>query len=261
VATPSSGSLRLPGSRSTSPSFCQIRSPLCSCHVSPTSRGGRRSERGQQRSICKRSSSAWCPSPFLAPHALIPQILTVLFGAPYLLAATTLGVLMVHGLVVSINIGFGTPLIAVGRQKAYPYTMTAGTAVGVALNVAVIPFLGAEGAALATLADELVILILFVRSSPEVSVSHTAHFGGQCLIAAIPAAIVVHCASMLPIIDGSDIAILVVGGSAGSIIYLLILRPVRIDIVSWLPTCGTFAGRVGHAVRHKVLFDLRRSVS
>jgi hypothetical protein len=81
-------------------------------------------------------------------------------------------------------------------------------------------------------ADELVILILFVRSSPEVSVSHTAHFGGQCLIATIPAAIVVHCASMLPIIDGSDIAVLVVGGSAGSIIYLLILRPVRIDIVS-----------------------------
>jgi O-antigen/teichoic acid export membrane protein len=163
--------------------------------------------------------------------ALIPQILTVLFGAPYLPATTTLGVLLVHGLVVSINIGFGTPLIAVGRQKTYLYIMTVGTAVGVVLNVALIPFLGAEGAALATVADELVILMLFVRSAPEVSVSHTTRFGARCLIAAIPAAVVVHFASMLPVIDRSDITVLVVGGSAGSIIYLLILRLVRIDIV------------------------------
>ena len=56
----------------------------------------------------------------------MPQVLTVLFGSAYLLATTILGILMVHGLVVSINIGFGTPLIAVGRQKAYLYTMTAG---------------------------------------------------------------------------------------------------------------------------------------
>lgn len=163
--------------------------------------------------------------------ALTPQILAVLFGPAYLAASGAVLLLLLNALVVALNIGFGTPLIAVGRQKSFLRVVAVGAGVGVALNVVLIPIWGIDGAAAGTLADELMILAMFIWDRPEVSVAQTLEFGGRCLLAVIPATIITHFVPSLPQIANSDLAGLLAGGGAGAVIYLLALRLMRIDLV------------------------------
>lgn len=163
--------------------------------------------------------------------ALIPQILSVLFGPAYLAASLAVLLLLLNGLVVALNIGFGTPLIAVGRQKSFLRVVALGAGVGVALNLVLIPIWGIDGAAAGTLADELMILTMFIWDRPEVSVSQTVEFGGRCLLAVVPAMIIAHFVPSLPQLANSDLAGLLAGGGAGALIYVLALRLMRVDLV------------------------------
>ncbi len=166
--------------------------------------------------------------------ALIPQILMILFGPAFLSAGNTVALLMVNGLVVSVNIGFGIPLVAVGRQSAFLRVVAFGAVAGVALNLALIPHFGPEGAGVGTLVDELVILAMFMWEKPEVSVSQTLDFGLRCLVAAAPAALVVHLIGGMPIMQGDPMAAIVVGGAVGTAIYVLILRILRVDLLHFV---------------------------
>jgi O-antigen/teichoic acid export membrane protein len=166
--------------------------------------------------------------------ALIPQILMVLFGPAYLPAAGTVALLLANGLVVAVNIGFGIPLVSVGRQKAFLRVVAFGAAAGVILNLALIPHFGPAGAGFATLVDEIVILGMFIWDDPEVPVAQTLDFGLRCLVAAAPAGLVVHFVGSLTILHGSDIAAIVAGGAVGTVIYVLILRVLRIDLVHFV---------------------------
>ena len=75
-------------------------------------------------------------------EALAPQIITVLFGVAYLPALPSVALLLLNALVVSLNIGFGTPLIAVGRQRLFSRVMTTGAAFGLIFNLILIPPFG-----------------------------------------------------------------------------------------------------------------------
>ena len=118
-------------------------------------------------------------------EALAPQIITVLFGVAYLPALPSVALLLLNALVVSLNIGFGTPLIAVGRQRLFSRVMTTGAAFGLVFNLILIPPFGINGAAVATLIDEVAILIMLLVNRPEGSVQHAADAGLRCLLAAI----------------------------------------------------------------------------
>lgn len=162
--------------------------------------------------------------------ALIPQILMLLFGPTYLPASTSVALLLANGLVVALNIGLGIPLTAVGRQKSLLRVLAIGAIGGILLNLALIPRLGSEGAALATLLDEMMILGLLIRDRPEVSIPLASGFLLRCLLSAAPAAFAVHLVAGLPLIEHSDLAAVAVGGATGGMIYLLILRIMRIDL-------------------------------
>jgi O-antigen/teichoic acid export membrane protein len=162
---------------------------------------------------------------------LTPQVLVLLFGSAYLPATPTVVLLLLNALVVALNIGFGTSMLAVGRQQAFLRVVAVGAGVGVMLNAMLIPFYGAEGAALATLIDEAVILFLLLRGSPEVPWPPVIDFTIRCVGAIIPAASVVHLVPLLPVVQGSDLAMILVGGAAGAMTYLLALRLLRIDLV------------------------------
>ena len=163
--------------------------------------------------------------------ALIPQVLVLVFGADYLPASRAVALLLVNGLVVALNIGFAIPLTAVGRQKTLLHVVTIGAAAGIVLNLALIPFFGFEGAAVATLLDEMTILGMLVGSRPEISVAQTSRFLSRCLVAVVPAILAIHLVThRLPLAEHSDLAAVVLGGAAGTTVYLLILRIMRIDL-------------------------------
>jgi O-antigen/teichoic acid export membrane protein len=169
-------------------------------------------------------------------EALAPQIITVLFGAAYLPALPSVALLLLNALVVSLNIGFGTPLIAVGRQQLFLRIMTVGAVLGLVSNLILIPRFGIIGAAAGTLIDEMSILVMLVANRPEGSLPHAGDAGLRCLLAAIPAGIIAHLAPMLPLAAGSNLAGLLIGGAAGGTTYLLALSLLRIHILDFAAT-------------------------
>jgi O-antigen/teichoic acid export membrane protein len=165
-------------------------------------------------------------------EALVPQILELLFGSDYIAAGRTVALLLVNALVVTLNIGFGIPLLAVGRQKTYMQVVTCGAAAGFVLCVALIPAWGAEGAALGTLANETLMLGLFVMMRPEFSIGMTLEFALRCLLSVTPAAIVAHFVATSHLVAGSDFIAVITGGSVGIAIYVLVLHLLKINLVN-----------------------------
>ena len=151
----------------------------------PASTGTRRHERARLTGIYLRTIT-------LFGYTLIPQILTLVFGSDYLPASRAVALLLINGLVVALNIGFAIPLTAVGRQKTLLRVVTGGAVAGILLNLALIPSFGFEGAAVGTLLDEMTILGMLVGSRPEISVARTSKFLSRCLVAAVPAMLVIH---------------------------------------------------------------------
>lgn len=166
----------------------------------------------------------------LIGETLVPHIIRGLFGAAYLPVSGAVHLLLLNALVVTLNIGFGTPLTAVGRQTVLFRIAVAGAVADVILCSILIPYFGIEGAAFATLIDEIMILGLFVATRPEVSVSMTLELGLRCLLAVIPAAGVAHVLAHSVATSTSDLLAVIVGGSAGIIIYGLMLPLLRIHV-------------------------------
>ena len=98
------------------------------------------------------------------------------------------------------------------------------------LNALLIPRFGAGGAAFATLVDETVILGLFVLNCPEVPLARLLGYAVRCVIAVIPATVAIHFMASAGVMQGSNLAVLLSAGVAGSVIYALALRCLRIDL-------------------------------
>lgn len=94
-------------------------------------------------------------------------IIRIVFGNEYARAAAPLSILALNLLVISINIFFGNPLIAWGKQKQYSVAITFGAVTNIVLNILLIPRYTYIGAALATLIAEVAVFvgvfILFIR--------------------------------------------------------------------------------------------------
>ena len=163
--------------------------------------------------------------------ALGPQILLVIFGAGYRAATVTLDLLLLNALVVTFNFGFTTSLTAVGRNKVMFQNMVAGAALGLPLTAALIPRFGPVGAAVGTLADEALILVLSAARRPEVSIGRTLDFSARCFAASVPAVLAVEAVIRAPLLGPSPLAQLVVGGAAGGLAYLGTLWALRVNVV------------------------------
>jgi len=163
--------------------------------------------------------------------ALTPQIVLSLFGPQYLPASDIIALLLLDGLVISINIALSTPLMAGRRQKDALRIVARGAVVGVLMNLSFIPVWGATGAALGILIGETVILTLLMMDHPEVPVGAALSFALRCFVAVIPAGLVAHFATTPAWISAAPVVALVVGGSAGGAFYLAMLWPLRVDVI------------------------------
>jgi O-antigen/teichoic acid export membrane protein len=122
-------------------------------------------------------------------------------------------------------------MMAVGRQNAFLRVVAVGAGVGVTLNAILIPLYGGEGAAVATLIDEVVILGMLFRGCPEMPRPPILDFTIRCVLAIIPAASVVHYVPLLQAMQESDLAVVLTGGAVGGMVYALALRLLRIDLL------------------------------
>ncbi len=90
---------------------------------------------------------------------LAPAIVAILFGASYAEAAPALTILMANVLAFHLGAAYGTPILAWQCDKPYMVILGAGAGANIALNLILIPVYGIEGAAIATLVTQLLILI------------------------------------------------------------------------------------------------------
>jgi O-antigen/teichoic acid export membrane protein len=91
--------------------------------------------------------------------ALSENIILIVFGKNYIAAAQPLSILAVNVLMVCINVFFGNPMIAWGKNKEYAVAITFGAVVNIILNFILIPKYSYIGAAFATLLSEVAVFI------------------------------------------------------------------------------------------------------
>ena len=106
---------------------------------------------------------------FSVPIAIFTSLLAVplsalLFGAGFTKTASVLEVLIWYTVVTMVNNVFAQALLIQNRQRRLLMIRASGLALNVALLLALLPLLDVQGAAVATLLAELMIMVTLVRS-------------------------------------------------------------------------------------------------
>ena len=91
------------------------------------------------------------------------DVMTSLFGPAYSSAGPIFAILMAAGAVVVVGINYTSLAIAAGQERTFALAVTVASITNVLLNLALIPYYGAIGAAIAMVAAELLITLLCVR--------------------------------------------------------------------------------------------------
>ena len=91
------------------------------------------------------------------------DLMTALFGPAFGDAAGPFAILMWATAVAFVSINITHVLLAVGGERQFAVCVTVGAVLNIALNLVLIPPLGATGAAWATLAAEAMVLLVSLR--------------------------------------------------------------------------------------------------
>jgi len=91
------------------------------------------------------------------------ELMPVLFGDAFEAASAPFALLIWSTALVLVNVNLAPILIAAGEDRRYAIGVSIAAAINVALNFALIPAFGTSGAAVATIAAELAILVYSAR--------------------------------------------------------------------------------------------------
>jgi hypothetical protein len=72
---------------------------------------------------------------------------------------------------------------------------------------------------------------MLLRKCPEVPGPPVIDFAVRCVVAIVPAACIVQVIPCLPLVSESALGVVISGGGVGAIVYVLVLRLLRIDLV------------------------------
>jgi O-antigen/teichoic acid export membrane protein len=100
-----------------------------------------------------------CVGGALTGHDLIPR----LFGSAYTSADTAFALLLAALSIALLTVNLGSVLAAGGQERRYALAVSAGAVANVLVNFISIPLLGIDGAAAATIAAEVAILVFVAR--------------------------------------------------------------------------------------------------
>jgi len=92
--------------------------------------------------------------------ALSDKLIVLLFGADYILSATSFRILIFSTFFVYLAIGSGTLLVVAGRQRANMYFYILGAPLNIILNLILIPRFGFIGAAVSNVITMLLVISL-----------------------------------------------------------------------------------------------------
>ena len=138
------------------------------------------------------------PPVALAAAVLAPDLLDLLFGAEFAGASTALRVLFVYAGVIYLSMTFGVPLMAWDDETSYLRAAVGGGVANVVLNVLLIPRFGIEGAAVATLLSEVVVMLgMAARYRRLAGTLHPALLGKGAAVAVLGGLVPALGASML----------------------------------------------------------------
>jgi O-antigen/teichoic acid export membrane protein len=90
-------------------------------------------------------------------------VMTSLFGPAYSSAGPPFAILMAASAIAMVSISYTSLAMAAGQERTFALSVTVASIANVLLNLLLIPFYGTIGSAIATLAAELVILLICVR--------------------------------------------------------------------------------------------------
>jgi len=100
----------------------------------------------------------------IAATLLATDLMPAIFGDPYAAAATPFALLAWSAAIIIVSVNFGNVLLAAGDERFYIVGVGAGALLNVALNFILIPPFGVEGAGIATIsAEALVLVVMAVR--------------------------------------------------------------------------------------------------
>jgi stage V sporulation protein B len=99
----------------------------------------------------------------LMAFAFSEEILALFFGYPYTLGSGVLKILAVGGIFIAIANINGTVLNGLGKPKIYTKVVWIGAMINLALNLLLIPKIGIEGAAIATLLSYFAMMVWSFR--------------------------------------------------------------------------------------------------
>jgi O-antigen/teichoic acid export membrane protein len=153
-----------------------------------------------------------------------PQIVVLLGGHKYASAAPVLAILSLALFLSYVNGVFGNALMAMGRQRRLFWLAAATLVVNVVVNLALIPPLGPNGAAIAVVISEVVAVLLIRRyyvqvAGPPVSAAHR-----KVIAAGASLAVLAAVKFALPL-GSQPLLVATVGGLLGVLVYgALLLR-------------------------------------
>ena len=102
--------------------------------------------------------------PLAAGSAILgTPIITALFGPAYSQAGTTFAILMAASAIVVVAINFTSLAMAVDQERTFALAVTIAAVINVLLNLLLIPFYGAVGAAIATVVAESLVFVICAR--------------------------------------------------------------------------------------------------
>lgn len=162
--------------------------------------------------------------PLAALALCAPEILGLIAGGAYEDGATTLVLIMLSLALASLNGVFGNTLVSQGRQAALLKVSGAVLVVNIALNLALIPPYGVEGAGVALLASEALSLSGTVAVYARIAAIPRPYRMTRTLVAVVAMAGAI---SVKYAFEAGPVLTLVVAGTTGVLVYLTVLWALR----------------------------------
>jgi O-antigen/teichoic acid export membrane protein len=155
--------------------------------------------------------------PLAAGSAILgTAVMTGLFGPAYGPAGTSFAILMVASAIVVVAINYTSLAMAVDQERTFAWSVTIASVINVLMNLALIPFYGAVGAAIATVAAESLVFLICARR--VVSVVGRPPLAGRRIVGAIAGTVVMSAALLaMP----SDISVWLRIAAGGAIFFVV----------------------------------------
>jgi O-antigen/teichoic acid export membrane protein len=163
--------------------------------------------------------------PLAAGSAIVSTgVMTALFGPAYGPAGLPFAILMVASAMTVVSVNYTSLAMAAGKERTFAMAVTVASIINVLLNLLLVPFYGTIGAAVATVAAQLVVFVVCARR--VIAVIGRPPLAGRRIVGAV-AATAVMSAVLLAMPSGISVWLRIAVGGAVFLAAAAACRTVR----------------------------------